>query len=57
MNQRHTNQELFIHPDLAYEIGIYNKTKETKLKQPKRFFRKSDWERMQDILRSKMNTQ
>lgn len=37
------------------QIGIYNKTKETKLKQPKATLRQTDWERMQDILRSKMN--
>lgn len=37
------------------QIGLYNKTKETKLKQPKATLRQSDWERMQDILRSKMN--
>lgn len=35
------------------QAGVYNKTKQPKLKETKGLLRKSDWERMQEILRSK----
>ena len=35
------------------QIGLYNKTKEPKLKEQKGVLKKSDWERMEEILRSK----
>lgn len=35
------------------QIGLYNKTKETKLNNQKGFQRQSDWERMQEILKLK----
>lgn len=35
------------------QLGIYNKTKQTKLKESKKLGHQSDWDRIQDILRSK----
>mgnify|MGYP003668345106 CR=1 FL=1 len=33
------------------QIGLYNKTKETKLKEQKSYHRQTDWERMQELIK------